>query len=412
VAGPFSPLAEVTVARGLLAREGATWLARGFGLKILPLFAGLATESLTFGLGSRALTHLLRGPLPWDPASVITDVAWAGMNLSILRSVNYLNGKIYPGSTFTAHIAAYLGLVGSQSLQAKFFPETHHGLGNIWTDALSSQMALSIGLFGGRAALGKRFQGIEQKIKEEVHRLDQPSKLEWDLSNLLPNKGFITSQGTVFASNEFISNAKGENLWFSVKRFSLLPRARAKELIINELVALKLKLQSPSPKKEDYLTINESLDRMEHVARRLNNQELLQEVCDCYNKDYLRQFLPSLPAQTLPGFIHGLKPLKTPNLQEWINTFGLLQTVNNVHPEMSAREAALPVIEELITRLDMPSLRLLEKVVRENSVNSRLALRLLEKTKNLHPNEEIRQNAKRRTKRLHSALDLRHLMRF
>lgn len=206
LAAPAYQLGKATALRGLLAQGEVNWLSRGLSLKSLPVLAGFGAESALFTLGARSLTHWVQGPVSWDPASMIGDWAMAGMTLGLMKAAGFLGRK---GSQWArglnefqplpfrptdlraqfwiSQVSGYLGLVTSHALQNKIHPTPGHGNENIWLNALGTHLALGMGAYAGRPALGARFQALEQNINAQAHHLYQETKPQWRLPQFLSN---------------------------------------------------------------------------------------------------------------------------------------------------------------------------------------------------------------------------------
>lgn len=213
LAAPAYHLGKATALRSMLANPGASWLARGMKLKALPAALGFGAEVAVFSLGSRSLTHLARGAVPWDLRTVMTDMAMAGMTLGLLklggalgtkgmlrlRGLNELQPQHWSQADhralfWTSQVSAYLGLVGSHTLQTKVFPETRIPGSNVWIDSLGAHLALGLGGSAGRRLLGSRFNALERQLILQEQQLSQEVKAQGS-SFGLPSRALAVASG-------------------------------------------------------------------------------------------------------------------------------------------------------------------------------------------------------------------------
>lgn len=295
MASPVYNLGKAALLKSFLAKPAATWLGRRLTLNILPVLGGFGAETVAFGLSSRALTHYLKGPIPWDPASIAKDTWMTGMTLALLKGIGFAGRKgmqWYRGLDefkpqlwnqtdrramfWTGQVSGYLGLVASHGLQGKLFSEFHHSQGNIWIDSLGAHIALGLGASGGRRLLGPEFHTWEKNLAHRAHRLSQ--EVQFPFTRLGNSQTALAAGAADFAAEEnlspqnFFNKRRNESDRASGRFASTPPKSsnpRIKDPIWSILEAVRG--ESASETLKDYFSEFQEKELLDFIEQELRN---------------------------------------------------------------------------------------------------------------------------------------------
>lgn len=225
----------------------------------------------------------------------------------------------------------------------------------------------------------------------------------------MPADGILPPEVPAFG--RLILPPKGENLWNSVGRGKYFSRNPTPQGIEKELERLGQRIETArSFRREDYLEVTERMDRLEQNARKLRVSRFIQRVNDFYHDPYAAKLLATFPLKELPLLLLDLNPLSAKNTQQWSNIYNLLKGLEHAPRAASEREAIKLTYDHLAAKVDGPGLRWLENLVKDPQY-ARFAWHLLEKVRLDHPDPGIQRDAQRKSDRLRTSLDLRHLFR-